>query len=326
MRQQSPEEEEVVVDDLQVVYRKRADAARGRGHAALRPSLLKSVFVAMFGGGAHQGGGGDYDAAAEHFKAAAGGYLMVKDWAAAAECLRLHAEALIQLGQPGLAAGELVEAAHCCARADDDAAPLLRLAADVYISANRFDRAARCLLEMASDAALPNERRRLHYAEAADLFEKTTEGGDSTDCRNCRVKLAELAASDAEAADIFERLGRDECIGNNRRRHGGASYLAKKFFLQSLLCHLAQGDVVQARQKQEQQFADLDCTFPGSRENAFVTQLIAAMDSGSAEAFAEACADFDRVTPLDEWKTAVLLRAKRHLMGEEEQMIVVDLR
>jgi alpha-soluble NSF attachment protein len=315
---------------LHAVYRKRADASRARGHAALRPSMwFGGVLATVFGyhlrrqSGGGGGGGADYDAAAEHFQAASGGYKMINDWAAAAECLQLYAAALTHLGQPGLAAGELVDAAHCCVRTGNDAAPFLRLAADTYLSANRFDRAAKCVLEMAAAAdATGSEEARQLYAEAVDLFGKTAAGGDSTDCRHCRVKLGELASSDAEAADIFERLGRDECVGDNRRRHGGASYLARKFFLQSLLCHLAQGDTVQARRKQEQ-FADLDCTFPGSRENAFVAQLITAMDDGSAEVFADACADYDRVTPLDAWKTSVLLRAKSHLMvlveEEEEQ-------
>lgn len=308
-----PEEKE-----LHTVYRERANAALARGHAALRPSPLKNLFWAIFG--YQRQGEGNYDAAAEHFKAAAGGYQMVKDWAAATQCLRLYAEALIQVGQPGLAAGELVEAAHCCTRAGDDAAPLRRLAADTYLAANRFDRAAKCVLELATAAKEENDAAAAAelFAEAADLFEKTAAGGDSADCRHCRIMLAELAASDAEAAEMFERLGRDECVG--RRRHGGASYLAKKFFLQSLICHLALGDAVQARQKQVQ-FADLDFSFPGSRENDFATQLIAAMDEeGSTEAFAEACADYDRVTPLDTWKTTVLLRAKRHIVdgGDED--------
>lgn len=302
--------------DLHAVYRERADAARARGHAALRPSVwffFGASFVSLFRRQQQQSGGGDYDAAAEHFKAAAGLYKMVNDWAAATECLRQYAEALNQLGQPGLAAHELVDAAHCSTRARMDAAPLMRLAADSYVSASRFDRAAKCVLAMAAaDSCSDSDGASTLYAEAVDLFEKTAEGSDSMDCRNCRVKLAELASSDAEAAEIFERLGRDECIGNNRRRHGGASYLAKKFFLQCLLCHLAQGDVIQARRKQER-FADLDCTFPGSRENAFVTQLMAAVDDGCAEAFADACADYDRVTPLEPWKTAALLRAKSHL-------------
>lgn len=312
---------------LETMYRERADAARARGHVALRPPPPRTTLWSVFSGAvfrpaaAHQ----DYETAASHFKAAAGAYQMVKDWTAAAECLWMQAEALVQLGQPGLAAAAMYEAAHCGIRAGADPAPLLRLAADIYVSANRFDRAAKCVLELAADADEDVALQRQLYSEAVDMFEKCNNndgGGDSLDCRHCRVKVAELTPSDAEAADMFERLGRYECVGDRCRRHGGASFLARKFFLQSLLCHLALGDVAQARRKQEL-FADLDCTFPRSRENVFVTQLIAAMDGGSLEAFANACADFDRVSPLDAWKTAVLLRAKGRIItagvAEEEE-------
>jgi hypothetical protein len=38
-----------------------------------------------------------------------------------------------------------------------------------------------------------------------------------------------------------------------------------------------------------------------------------ASDNFNAEEFAQACADFDRISPLDPWKTTVLLKAKRHI-------------
>lgn len=46
------------------------------------------------------------------------------------------------------------------------------------------------------------------------------------------------------------------------------------------------------------------------------------MENFNPEDFAQACADFDRITPLDPWKTSVLVRIKRHLGeggGEEEE-------
>lgn len=34
------------------------------------------------------------------------------------------------------------------------------------------------------------------------------------------------------------------------------------------------------------------------------------------EEFSDACADFDRVTPLDPWKTSMLLRCKKFLSDQ----------
>lgn len=36
------------------------------------------------------------------------------------------------------------------------------------------------------------------------------------------------------------------------------------------------------------------------------------------EAFATACADFDRITPLDPWKTSILLLAKNHITSADD--------
>jgi len=35
----------------------------------------------------------------------------------------------------------------------------------------------------------------------------------------------------------------------------------------------------------------------------------------NSEEFAQACADFDRISPLDPWKTSILLKAKRHIVA-----------
>jgi alpha-soluble NSF attachment protein len=37
------------------------------------------------------------------------------------------------------------------------------------------------------------------------------------------------------------------------------------------------------------------------------------MEAYDADNFAQSCADFDRITPLDPWKTSMLLKAKRFI-------------
>jgi len=50
-----------------------------------------------------------------------------------------------------------------------------------------------------------------------------------------------------------------------------------------------------------------------------------AMENFNGEDFAQACADFDRITPLDPWKTSVLVKIKRHLSDAETEENEDDL-
>jgi alpha-soluble NSF attachment protein len=74
--------------------------------------------------------------------------------------------------------------------------------------------------------------------------------------------------------------------------------------------------MVAARQKLDE-FKDIDHTLPSSRECGFLEKLIEAMDSNNSEDFATACAEYDNITPMDKWKVAICLKAKRHIMGGE---------
>jgi alpha-soluble NSF attachment protein len=59
-----------------------------------------------------------------------------------------------------------------------------------------------------------------------------------------------------------------------------------------------------------------DFSFNGSRECTMLEKLKEATDNNDAEAFATACADFDRITPLDPWKMSLLLKSKGFIIGE----------
>jgi alpha-soluble NSF attachment protein len=37
------------------------------------------------------------------------------------------------------------------------------------------------------------------------------------------------------------------------------------------------------------------------------------MEAYDGDAYSQACADFDRITPLDPWKTSMLLKAKKFI-------------
>lgn len=43
-----------------------------------------------------------------------------------------------------------------------------------------------------------------------------------------------------------------------------------------------------------------------------------AINNNNSEEFAQACFDFDNISPLDAWKTDMLLHAKKHILSDDE--------
>lgn len=60
-----------------------------------------------------------------------------------------------------------------------------------------------------------------------------------------------------------------------------------------------------------ERYGQMDNTFSSTREAKFVTALLDALDQGDEEAFTSVVFEYDQVTKLDNWKTAILLKIKR---------------
>jgi alpha-soluble NSF attachment protein len=58
-------------------------------------------------------------------------------------------------------------------------------------------------------------------------------------------------------------------------------------------------------------YGQMDNTFPSTREAKFVTALLEALEQGEEETFTSVVFEYDQVTKLDNWKTAILLKIKR---------------
>ncbi|KAH9081894.1 vesicular-fusion protein SEC17 [Lactarius deliciosus] len=89
-------------------------------------------------------------------------------------------------------------------------------------------------------------------------------------------------------------------------------YSVKDYWLKALLCGLASLDYVSARRNLTR-YGQMDATFPSTREAKFISVLLDALDQGDEEAFSTAVVEFDQVTKLDNWKTAILLKIKKGL-------------
>lgn len=65
-------------------------------------------------------------------------------------------------------------------------------------------------------------------------------------------------------------------------------------------------------------YADLDPTFPSTRECQLLSDLADAVEQGDAEMFSDKLFQFDQMSKLDKWKTKILLRVKEKVETEEE--------
>jgi hypothetical protein len=151
------------------------------------------------------------------------------------------------------------------------------------------------------------------YQQAADLYDMEQQKSQAS---QCVAKVAELSSAALDppdfmrAAGLYEKLGKD-CLESNLLK-----YNAKGYFLQSILCLLANQDVVGA-EKSMSMFSSLDFTFSESREGKFAEELITCVNGYDSEGFATACFEYDRISKLDPWKTTVLLSVKKSVEGGE---------
>jgi alpha-soluble NSF attachment protein len=145
------------------------------------------------------------------------------------------------------------------------------------------------------------------YEQAAELFSAEDANSQAS---QCRAKVAELCSAALDppdllrAATLYDDLGR-KCLDSNLLK-----FNAKGYFLQAILCHLANGDSIAAQQSKDR-YEALDYTFGSAREGKFAGSLIECIEGFDTEGFATACYEYDRVSKLDPWKTSILVRVKR---------------
>jgi alpha-soluble NSF attachment protein len=201
----------------------------------------------------------------------------------------------------------------------------MELAITSYTERGRLGQVARLLKDIAEIFEKSREIGQAidYYQRAADAAEADNKKQDKL---KSLLKIATLCSSGEggeecdfhKAAEIFEGMGHE---GMESKL---GAYAAKGYFFQAALCLMASGDNVAAGKKLAS-FKQADFNFPSSRECLFVEQLLEAMENFNAEDFAQACADFDRITPLDPWKTSVLVKIKRHLVDVEAEENEDDL-
>ena len=153
------------------------------------------------------------------------------------------------------------------------------------------------------------------YEQASELFGMEDSKGQAS---GCQAKIAELCSAALEPPDLIRSAGIYEELGRNCLDSNLLKFNAKGYFLQSILCHLANNDAVGAEQALSK-FESIDYTFGESREGKFSRKLVECVEGLDADLFATTCFEYDRISKLDPWKTSMLVRVKRSIQGGEDE-------
>eukprot|EP00887_Chlorella_sp_A99_P006953 scaffold2.g6953.t1 len=265
-----------------------------RGTELLARAEKKSKGWSLFGGSKHEEAAELYEKAANQFK-------LAKAWQEAGETYVKLAEAHSKLESKHDTASAWVEAAKAFLKCDQRRGVYcLQQAVSLYTDMGRLGMAARQLREIAE--VLEKEGAK---EEALAFYEQ----------------IAQFAAElerYPQAIAIYEGVARTS-VDNNLLK-----YSAKGYLLHAGICQLASADVTTIRTALER-YKDIDISFDGSRECRLLETLADALESGDEEAFTSAVAEFDQLTRLDSWKTAMLLRVKRKLTSRGEDIEEEDL-
>ncbi|PHH67784.1 hypothetical protein CDD82_1131 [Ophiocordyceps australis] len=121
--------------------------------------------------------------------------------------------------------------------------------------------------------------------------------------------MAALNSDYYHAIEIYEKVA-DQSINNNLMK-----YSVKDYLLKAGICHLATRDLIAVEQAIDK-YCKLDQAFATQRESMLLRDLLEALTAGSQEQFTDKLLQYDQVSKLDKWKTALLSRVKNEMQAD----------
>ncbi|KAM6906572.1 N-ethylmaleimide-sensitive factor attachment protein, beta b isoform 2-T2 [Lycodopsis pacificus] len=245
-----------------------------------------SFLGGMFGGGPHK-----VEEACEMYCRAANMFKMAKNWSAAGSAFCKAARLHMQLQNKHDCATSFIDAGNAYKKSDPNAKHHINVA-EIYESE---------LVDI--------EKAIAHYEQAADYYK----GEESNSSANkCLLKVGAYCAQLEQyhrAIEIYEQ------VGSNTMDNPLLKYSAKEYFFKASLCHFIVDELNAkiAIEKYEEMFP----AFSDSRECKLLKKLLDAHEEQNSEAFTEAVKEFDSISRLDQWHTALLLRIKKTIQGDE---------
>lgn len=254
--------------------------------------------------------------ACDMYVRAANMFKMAKNWSAAGDAFCKAAKLHLKVQSKHNAAVNFIDAGNAYKKVDpQEAITCFCEAKDIYTDMGRFNMAAKhhiSIAETYESELLDIEKAMAHYEQAADYYK----GEESTSAANkCLLKVAIYAAQMEQyqkATEIFEQIG-TYSMDTTLLKYG-----AKDHFFKAALCHFCV-DMLNCKlavQRYEAMFP----AFSDARECKLLKKLLDAHDEQNIDAYTEAIKEFDSISRLDQWQTTMLLRIKKTIQDEENDL------
>nr|KAF6281911.1 NSF attachment protein alpha [Pipistrellus kuhlii] len=191
----------------------------------------------------------------------------------------------------------------------------LMRAIEIYTDMGRFTIAAKhhiSIAEIYETELVDIDKAIAHYEQSADYY-KSEESNSSAN--KCLLKVAGYAAQLEQyqkAVDIYEQ------VGTNAMDSPLLKYSAKDYFFKAALCHFCI-DMLNAKLA-VQKYEELFPAFSDSRECKLMKKLLDAHEEQNVDSYTEAVKEYDSISRLDQWLTTMLLRIKKTIQGDEEDL------
>ncbi|CAO3696352.1 unnamed protein product [Rhizopus stolonifer] len=244
-------------------------------------------------------GSSKYEEAAEYYEKAGNMFKLAQQWKNAGDAF-VEAAQLFQRGNSAKFEGS---------RAYDNAAKSYkRTDSTAAISAfnEQFDWTKKVVI---SELNQPNEAFKA-YKSAADLYI----ANDSPAIANkCLLKVAQIAA---ELEDYPTAIEKYEQVAAASVDDPLLKWSLKEHFFKAGLCHLCTDDTVKSSQALAN-YCNMDVSFESTREYTLLKGIIECVNQGDIDRYTTLVYDYDKLSRLDAWKTAVLLKIKKAIDCED---------
>ncbi|KAK9449676.1 soluble NSF attachment protein [Limtongia smithiae] len=259
-----------------------------------------------------------FEDAGDMYIEAANAFRLEKDMINAGKAFEKAAQMQLKSESKDEAASTYIDAYKAFRKVDpEEAGRLLIQAITLFTSRGQFRRAA----TYKQDLATLYETELNDMPRAMDAYDEAGEwlSNDQADAlaNKAWLKVGEIAALQEDyprAIAKYEQVARAS-LGNNLTR-----WSMKDYFFKAGLCHIANKDIVSAKRAVEE-YAELDPTFVQTREYNLLVDVIAAVEDGDQERFTDKVFQFDQFSKLDKWKTTILLRIKKSIQEEDDNIL-----
>ncbi|KAJ2655600.1 vesicular-fusion protein S17 [Coemansia sp. RSA 1200] len=261
--------------------------------------------------------GPKYEEAGELFEQASIQFKLAKQMREAGEAMLKAAEMSLKHDDYNDASQRFVSASKSFKNAyPEQAIYSLKRAVELLTKHNRFYTAASHQAEIAK-----MYEKAADIENAMDAYDKAAEWYAQEDSNALASKYSLMVATLAAQLQKYERaIEIFESTAETSIDNPLAKWSIKDYFFKAALCRLAIPDDVGAAEALER-YKDLDPGFTNTRECKFLDEIIGDIKRGDMQAFTDHTALYDQISQLDNWKTSLLLRIKRHISEAEDDLL-----